>query len=407
MALSFTGVNAAKGKAKPYKLADSRGLYLLVTPEGGRYWRMNYRFDSKQRTLAFGVYPDVGLADARAKRDSARKLLADGQDPTAKRRQDEAKAKARAENTFKSIATEWLAKCEAEERAPATLRKLRWLLEFTYPALGERAIDEITAPDLLAVLRTVEVRGRHESARRLRGTCGTVFRYAIATGRAQRDISADLIGALVTPKLVHRAAVLEPKAVGQLLRAIDGYEGQPTVQIALRLAPHLFARPGELRLAEWDEFDPDEAVWTIPATKTKMRRPHRVPLSKQVLALLEELAPISGGGKLLFPSIRSVSRAMSDNTLNAALRRLGYDKTQMTAHGFRAMASTLLNESGKWHPDAIERQLAHVEKNEVRRAYARGEHWADRVMMMQFWSDYLDQLQAGARLLKGRFGSGA
>ena len=404
MALSFAAVNAAKGKAKAYKLADTRGLYLLVTPEGGRYWRMNYRFDAKQRTLAFGVYPDVGLADARAKRDAARKLLAEGIDPPAKRRQDEAKAKAKAENTFKAIATEWLAKCEAEERAPATLRKLRWLLEFTYPSLGERAIDEITAPELLKVLRTVEVRGRHESARRLRGTCGTVFRYAIATGRAERDISADLIGALVAPKIVHRAAVLEPKAVGQLLRAIDGYEGQPTVQIALRLAPHLFARPGELRLAEWDEFDPDEALWTIPASKTKMRRPHRVPLSKQVIALLEQLAKISGDGRYLFPSVRSAARSMSDNTLNAALRRLGYDKTQMTAHGFRAMASTLLNESGKWHPDAIERQLAHVEKNEVRRAYARGEHWADRVAMMQYWSDYLDQLQAGAKLLKGRFG---
>lgn len=405
MSLSFTAVNAAKGRAKPYKLADSRGLYLLVSPEGGRYWRMNYRFDGKQRTLAFGVYPDVGLADARIRRDSARKLLADGIDPPAARRHEEAKAKAKAENTFKAIATEWLAKCEAEERTPATLRKLRWLLEFIYPALGERAIDEITAPDLLAVLRTVEVRGRHESARRLRGTCGTVFRYAIATGRAQRDISADLIGALVAPKTVHRAAVLEPKAVGQLLRAIDGYEGQPTVQIALRLAPHLFARPGELRLAEWSEFDRDEALWTIPASKTKMRRPHRVPLSTQALALIEELVPISGDGKFLFPSVRSAARPISDNTLNAALRRLGYDKTQMTAHGFRATASTLLNESGKWHPDAIERQLAHIERNEVRRAYARGEHWADRVLMMQFWSDYLDQLQAGAKLMRGRFGS--
>lgn len=404
MALSFAAVNAAKGKTKPYKLADSRGLYLLVAPEGGRYWRMNYRFDAKQRTLAFGVYPDVGLADARAKRDAARKLLAEGIDPPAKRRQEEAQAKAKAENTFKAVATEWLAKCEAEGRSPATLRKLSWLLEFTYPALGERAIDEITAPDLLAVLRTVEVRGRHESARRLRGTCGTVFRYAIATGRAERDISADLIGALVAPKVVHRAAVLEPKAVGQLLRAIDGYDGQPTVQIALRLAPHLFARPGELRLAEWEEFDPDEALWNIPASKTKMRRPHRVPLSKQVIALLEHLAKISGDGRYLFPSVRSASRSMSDNTLNAALRRLGYDKTQMTAHGFRAMASTLLNESGRWHPDAIERQLAHIEKNEVRRAYARGEHWADRVAMMQYWSDYLEQLQTGAQVLKGGFG---
>jgi integrase len=403
MPLSATAVTNAKPRGKPYKLSDERGLYLLVTTKGQRYWRFKYRFGGKEKSLAFGVYPDVGLADAREKRDAARKVVAAGLDPAAQRKQEEAEKRARQEETFSVIADEWLERLEKEGRSKSTLFKLRWLTNFARPALGDRPIAEITAPELLEVLRKVEARGRYETANRLRSTFGTIFRYAISTARAQRDVAFDLRGALITPKVSHRSAITHPREVGALLRAIEGHEGQPAVRHGLRLLPHVFVRPGELRLAEWKEFDIDQRVWTIPAHRTKMRRPHRVPLSTQATAILAELSAITGTGKLLFPSILSDERAISDNTMNAALRRLGYDKSQMTAHGFRAMASTLLNETGKWHPDAIERQLAHVEGNDVRRAYARGEHWEERVRMMQFWSDYLDQLRTGAKVVKGRF----
>ncbi len=404
MALSAIAITHAKPAEKSYKLTDERGMYLLVTPEGYRYWRFNYRFGGKFRTLALGVFPDVSLADARAKRESARRLIAAGEDPAERRKQDERDARAISGDTFGVIGEEWLARLKLQGRSDATLKKMRWLLDFALPALGDRPITAINAPELLEVLRAVEVRGRYETASRLRSTFGTIFRYAIATGRAQRDVSSDLRGALITPKVTHRAALLEPRAVGQLLRAVEDHEGQPTVRIALRLAPHLFVRPGELRSAEWREFDIAEAVWTIPAEKTKMRKAHRVPLSPQVLSILDELRPITGKGKYLFPSVRTPTRPITDNTLNAALRRLGYDKTQMTAHGFRAMASTLLNEMGKWHADAIERQLGHIESDDVRRAYARGEHWPERVAMMENWSDYLDRLRTGAEIIKGKFG---
>lgn len=368
-----------------------------------RPWRFNYRFGGKQKTLAFGVYPDVGLGDAREKRNAARKLIAAGEDPGMRRKDAQRAAQVRDNETFRVISSEWIERLEKQGRSQSTIKKMRWLLDFALPALGERPITAITAPELLKVLRHVEARGRYETAGRLRSTFGTIFRYAIATGRAQRDVAFDLRGALITPITTHRAAIIEPKAVGALIRAIEDHDGQPTVRLALRLAPHAFTRPGELRLAEWNEFDLEERIWTVPAHKTKMRRPHRVPLSRQAIAILDELKVISGKGVLLFPSIRSATRPISDNTLNAALRRLGYDKTQMTAHGFRAMASTLLNEMGKWHPDAIERQLGHVESNDVRRAYARGEHWEERVKMMQAWSDYLDALRVGGKVIKGRF----
>lgn len=403
MPLSDAKVRNAKGREKPYKLTDSEGLYLLVSPQGHRYWRFNYRFGGKQKTLALGVYPDVGLGDAREKRNAARKLIAAGEDPGVRRKDELQALRVRESETFRVISDEWIERLEKQGRSASTIRKMRWLLDFALPDLGDRPITAITAPELLKVLRRVEGRGRYETAGRLRSTFGTIFRYAIATGRAQRDVAFDLRGALITPTTTHRAAIIEPKAVGALLRAIEDYDGQPAVRLALRLAPHVFTRPGELRLAEWCEFDFEGRIWTIPAHKTKMRRPHRVPLSRQSIAILEDLKAISGEGTLLFPSVRSASRPISDNTLNAALRRLGYDKTQMTAHGFRAMASTLLNEMGKWHPDAIERQLGHVENNDVRRAYARGEHWDERVKMMQAWSDYLDALRVGGKVIKGRF----
>jgi integrase len=403
MSLTAVAVDHAKGRAKPYKLADERGLYLLVTPKGQRYWRFNYRFERKAKTLAFGVYPDVGLADAREKRDAARRMIAAGEDPAAQKKLAAAEERAREQASFGAVADEWLERMEKEGRSGSTLSKMRWLIGFARPALGTRPIAYIAAPELLEVLRKVEARGRYETAGRLRSTFGTLFRYAIATGRAQRDVAYDLRGALITPKVRHRSAITEPKAVGALLRAIEDHDGQPPVRLALRLIPHVFVRPGELRLAEWPEFDLDMRVWTIPRSRTKMRRPHRVPLSRQVVEMLKELLELTGDGRFLFPSVRSAERPISDNTLNAALRRLGYDSSQMTAHGFRAMASTLLNESGKWHPDAIERQLAHVEGNDVRRAYARGEHWEERVRMMQYWSDYLDRLRLGGNVIRARF----
>lgn len=387
---------------KPFKVSDMHGLYLLVRPDGARYWRMDYRHAEKRGTLALGVYPAVSLKEARERRANARKLLDKGVNPSSFKKLTRGVGAISAGDTFKIVADEWIKKIDAEGRSAATLEKTRWLLSFAEPLIGQRPIGEITAPEILTVLRTVEVRGRYETARRLRSTCGTILRYAVATGRAQRDVTLDLQGALITPKVTHHASIVEPAKVGALLRAIEDYVGQPTVALALQIAPHVFVRPGELRSAEWSEFDLEAAVWTIPGEKMKMGRRHKVPLSRQVLELLRELRPISGRSRFLFPSVRSNDRTISDNTINAALRRLGYDKTEMTGHGFRAMASTLLNESRKWHADAIERQLAHVENNDVRRAYLRGEHWDERIRMMQFWSDYLDQLRAGGKISMAR-----
>lgn len=400
MPLTDRAVHNAKGGPKPYKLADGGGLYLLVKPDGARYWRMDFRFAAKRGTLAFGVYPDTSLADAREKRAAARKQIASGIDPAARRKLDKVAAAMGAENTFRVVAEELLAKLGREGRSEATLGKIRWLLGFAYPAIGNRPIAQVTAPELLVALRGVEARGRFESARRLRSTCGQVFRYAIATGRAERDPSVDLRGALVTPTVKHRPAIIEPKAIGALMRAIDGFEGQPTTKAALQLAALTFVRPGEVRQAEWREFDLDATEWRIPSEKMKMRRPHRVPLSRQAIAILRQLQEITGNGRFVFPSVRSVQRPMSENTLNAALRRLGYGKDEVTTHGFRSMAAVRLNEMGQWNPDAIERQLAHQEADDVRRAYTHAaEYWDERRNMMQAWADYLDSLKAPATVV--------
>ncbi len=405
MGLTAVAIKSAKGRDKPYKLTDSDGLHLLVLPSSGRYWRMNYRFVGKQKTLALGVWPEVELADARAKRDEARRLLARGIDPSEQLKQHKIIASVAAANTFQAVADEWLAKIEREDLSPVTLKKNRWLLSFAYPALGRRPIADISPHELLAVLRTVEVRGRHESAKRIRATCSQVFRYAIATARADRDVAADLKGALTVPKVTHRAAITTPLEAGGLLRAIQGFEGHPVTTAALKLLPHVFVRPGELRYAEWADFDLDKAIWTIPPHKTKMRRAHSVPLSRQALDIIAGIETDAALSPFLFPSLRSVHRPMSENTINAALRRMGYAQDEMTGHGFRAMASTLLNEMGKWNPDAIERQLAHADNNAVRRAYTRGEYWNERVAMIQDWSNYLDQLRDGAKILTGSFGN--
>lgn len=401
--LTDLAVRKAVARDKPYKLADGGGLYLLVTKAGQRCWRVDYRFGEKRATAALGVYPTVSLAEARAKRLEIKKQIADGMNPSAKRKIDKITGPLANVNSFQAVAEEWLDKARRESRAEVTLGKLKWLLEFAHPIIGSRKIGEIKAPELLAVLRAVEKRGHYETARRLRSTCGQVFRYAIATGRADRDISADLRGAITVPKVTHRAAITSPMEAGVLLRAIDAYSGYPVTHAALRLAPHVFVRPGELRHAEWTEFDLTKNVWTIPAEKTKMRVAHRVPLTRQVLAILEELREISGNRRHLFPAQGKRDRPMCENTINLALRRMGFDSKTMTAHGFRAMASTLLNEQGHWNPDAIERQLGHAESDEVRRAYARGEHWEERLAMMKSWSDYLDQLRSGAKILQGSF----
>lgn len=403
MALTAVAIKAAKGREKPYKLTDSDGLFLFVTPNGGRYWRMNYRHLGKQKTLAFGVYPDTGLADAREQRDAARKLLARGEDPGERIKLDRIATTVAASNSFKAVADEWLIKVERENRSAATMKKLRWLLDFINASIGKRPIASITAQELLVMLRKMEGKGKYETAKRLRSTCSQIFRYAIATARAERDVAADLRGALIAPQPVHRAAITGAHEAGGLLRAIDAFEGYANTKAALRLLPHVFVRPGELRHAEWADFDFDKALWTIPPHKTKMRRAHTIPLSRQALAILQTIEHDADYSRFLFPSLRSVDRPMSENTINAALRRMGFAQDEMTGHGFRAMAATLLNEMGLWHPDAIERQLAHCDNNAVRRAYTRGEYWDERVRMMQHWSDHIDFLRDGAKLLKGPF----
>jgi integrase len=395
--LKDVAVRNAKPSAKPKKLSDGGGLHVVIQPTGSKLWRLAYRFAGRQKTLALGVYPAVSLEEARRRRDEAKRLLARSIDPSAQRKTDKQAGK---DSSFRRVAEEVIAKLEREGRAQVTLSKKRWLLDFAYPTFGDRPVVEITARELLALLREIEGRGHYETARRLRSTCGMVFRYAIATGRAERDPSMDLRGALTAPQVTHRATIVEPKSIGALLRAIDGFDGQPTTRAALRLAAYVFVRPGELRRAEWNEFDLDKTVWSIPAEKMKMRRPHRVPLARQSLAILRELHEVTGNGRWLFPSIRSFTRPISENTLNAALRRLGYGSDEMCIHGFRSMASTCLNEMGHWNPDAIERQLAHQEANAVRRAYTHGaEFWTERVQMMQAWADYLDGLKEGGKVV--------
>ena len=399
MALTDTAIRNAKPGPKPIKLFDERGLFILLQPSGGKLWRLKYRYAGKEKKLSLGIYPDVSLKVARARRDEARTLLANGADPASVKFDLMAEARAAAANTFKMIGEEYIEKSAREGRSAVTLSKTRWLLSLMESDLGNRPITEITPAELLETLQKVEAKGHLETARRMRSLAGRIFRYAVATSRASADPSALLRGALVAPKVKHHSAILEPKAVGELLRAIDGYSGQPLTCLALKLTPHVFVRPGELRRAEWKEFDLENAVWTIPAEKMKLRDPHLVPLSRQSVSLLESAKAISEGQRYVFSSLYPGKRPMSENTINAALRRLGYSGQEMTAHGFRAMASTLLNESGKWSSDAIERALAHKDGNSIRGIYHRGKHWAERVEMAQWWSDHLDTLKSGGTVL--------
>jgi integrase len=388
--LNDTRVRAAKSREKAFKLSDERGLFLLVTPAGGRLWRFKYRVRGREKLISLGSYADVTLKRAREKRDAARKLLADGIDPSVQRQAE----RAALAQSFEGVAKEWL-ELQTKSLAPETISILTARLDSgLYPYIGSRPISAITAQELLGALRRIEARGRHETAHRVRALAGRVFRYAVATGRAQHDIAADLIGALAPVKSKNFASVTDPARVGELMRAIHGYSGHPVTALALKLAPLVFVRPGELRAAEWPEFDLENAEWRIPGERMKMGEPHLVPLSRQALAILRELQPLARGGRYLFPSLRTRDRPMSDNTINAALRRMGYTSEEQTGHGFRSMASTLLNEQG-FPPDVIELQLAHTERNKVRAAYNKAQRLPERRKMMQAWADYLDGLRAG------------
>lgn len=404
MPLTDTAIRKTKPGPKPRKLYDAKGLYLLLRPDGSRWWRWKYRrpVTGKENTLSLGVYPDTGLADARAKRDEARKLLANGVDPGEHRRAEKAAGKERAANSFEVVAREWIAKQKSGwVESHASRIELR-LKNDVFPWLGGRPVADIGARELLTTLNRVVDRGAVESAHRILQNCSQVFRYAIITARADRNPAEDLRGALPPVKQTHRAAITQPKRIGELLRAIDAYKGSLVTKCALRLAPHVFLRPGELRQAEWEEFDLDAAEWNIPPEKMKMRSAHLVPLSTQALAILREIEPLTGGGKYVFPSARTADRPMSDNAVLAALRRMGFSKDEMSGHGFRAMARTVLDEVLNVRPDYIEHQLAHAVKDPNGRAYNRTAHLHERVLMMQEWSDYLDILKAGDNVVPFR-----
>lgn len=388
MKLSDTAIRNARARDKPYKLADGRGLVLLIQPTGAKWWRYRYRYEGREKMISLGAYPTVTLQLARDRLRAAQRSLAEGCDPSVARRLK----KADREFTFASVAREWLDHQQAT-LAPATYRKAKWVLEdLLLPRLGTRPVSQIGAAEVLTVLRGLDERGLAETARRARQRCGQVLRYAIATGRADRDVTADLRGALRPVRPQHHAAITEPARIAELIRAIHGFQGQPATVAALKLAPLLFVRPGELRGARWTEFDFARSEWRIPAERMKMREVHLVPLSRQAIEILEELRAHTGDRDLLFPCLTSASRPMSENTVNAALRRLGYGREEMTGHGFRTLASTALNELG-WSPDLIELQLAHRERNKVRDAYNRASRLGERRRMMQAWADYLDSLR--------------
>ena len=394
MPLSDAQIRSLKAKEKPYKVSDFDGLYLTVTPSGSRLWHLKYRISGVEKRLSFGAYPDVSLVAARKLKDEARTLLAAGTDPGAAKQQAKARKREASGQTFAKMADAFLAKTAKEGKADTTLSKSQWLLDMAKADFGNVPISEIDAPAILKCLRKVEVRGNYETAKRLRAKIGAVFRYAVANGVADNDPTYALQGALIRPTVTPRAAITDPAELGGLMRAIDQFQGQAVTRLGLQLLALLVPRPGELRAAHWSEFDLEGAVWSIPAERMKMRRPHRVPLPVQALGYLSELRELTGSGQFLLPSLVSSQRTMSENTLNSALRRMGYAKDEMTSHGFRATFSTLANESGLWNPDAIERALAHVEGNSVRRAYARGEHWDERVRLADWWGGFLDTLRA-------------
>ena len=395
--LSDTAIRKAKPSNKPARMFDGSGLYLEVSPSGGKWWRFKYRFDGKEKRLSLGVYPDVSLKDARERRDETRKLLSQRIDPSDNRKAEKLARADRAGNSFEVVTREWFAKYSPNWATHHSDRILRRFERDIFPWIGGRPIAEISAPELLAVVRRIEDRGALETAHRALGTCGQVFRYAVATGRAQRDPTGDLRGALAPVKGEHFAAITDPRRVGELLRVLNGYQGSLTVQCALRLAPLVFVRPGELRRAEWADIDLDAAEWRYTVSKTETA--HIVPLSTQAVAILRELHGLTGGGQYVFPGARSAKRAMSDNAVLAAMRRMGIGKDEMSGHGFRATARTILDEVLHVRPDLIEHQLAHAVRDPNGRAYNCTAHLPERRKMMQQWADYLDKLTAGADII--------
>lgn len=403
MALTDVGVRNAKPKDKLYRLFDERGMYLEVSAAGGKWWRLKYRFGGKEKRLSLGVYPDVGLREARDRRDAARKLLANGVDPSIERKVQKAATVERSANSFEAVAREWFARQSPGWAATHADKIMGRLAKDVFPWLGGRAIAEIKAPDVLAVLRRVEARGALDTAHRVHQNCGQVFRYAVATGRAERDVSADLRGALPAARHTHFASVTEPREVAGLLRALDAFQGTFVVQCALRLAPLLFVRPGELRTADWAQFDLEKAQWRYTVSKTKTE--HLVPLATQAVAILRELEALTGQRKYVFPG-RDVKKPMSGAAINAALRRMGFDtKTEITGHGFRAMARTILHEQLRFPSEVIEHQLAHKVSDSLGTAYNRTKFIDDRIVMMQRWADYLDELKSSDKVDPVRFGS--
>jgi integrase len=401
MPLTNTAIRNAKPGDKTIKLYDEHGLYMELSPNGGKWWRLKYRYSGKEKRLSLGVYPDVSLKDARDRRDEARKLLASEIDPSEHRK---AQKLAKGEgNSFEAVAREWFAKYSTNWTADHGGRIIRRLERNVFPWIGDKAIAGVTAPELLAVIQRIEKRGALETAHRALGNCGQVFRYAIATGRAERDPSGDLRDALPPAKGEHFAAVTEPKQVAEILRAIDGYEGSLIVRCALRLAPLVFVRPGELRKSEWADIDFDKLEWRYRVTKTNSQ--HIVPLSRQAVEILKEIQPLTGNGRYVFPGARSKDRPMSDNAILAAMRRMGIGKEEMSGHGFRAMARTILDEVLGVRPDFIEHQLAHAVRDPNGRAYNRTAHLEERKKMMQQWADYLDKLKTVMEVTPLRLGA--
>lgn len=398
MALSDTKIRTLKPKEKPYKLADERGLYLYVTPSGGKLWRLKYRIDGKEKLLTFGAYPDVSLASARNERDEARKLIAAGEDPSVIRKAVKSGKYDDSLNSFEVVAREWWQthmKDKAESHKNKVIRRFELYL---FPWLGKRPISSITAPEVLEAVKRVEQLNKLETAHRTLQTAGQVFRYAVQKGLAIRDVTADLKGALPPTTVKHMAAFTEPKEVAELLRAIDAFNGTFTVHCALKLSPLLFVRPSELRMAKWEDIDLDAGTWSYLVTKTKSD--HIVPLSTQAIKILRELHPLSGHGTYVFMGGHSPAKPMSESAVNAALKRMGYDtQVDITAHGFRAMARTILHERLEIDPNIIEHQLAHKVPDSLGKAYNRTKFIEQRTKMMQQWADYLDELKAGARVI--------
>jgi len=391
MSLSATAIKNSKPKDKNYKLSDERGLYLLITTKGSKWWRLDYRFQKKRKTLSMGVYPDISLKEARERRDQARNQIANDIDPSEVRKTVKSEIHNQSKNSFEVIAREWFVKFSSTWSDGHADRIIRRLERDIFPWIGGKPIAGLTAPQLLEVIQRIESRGALETAHRALRNCGEIFRYAIATGRANSDLSGDLKGSLPQVRVLHLAAITEPKKVGELLKVLDGYKGTLVVSCALRLAPLVFVRPGELRKAEWKDIDLERGEWRFDITKTNTQ--HIVPLSRQAIKILSELEMLTGNGQYVFPGARSEARPMSDNAVLAAFRRLDISKDEMSGHGFRAMARTILDEVLGFRPDFIEHQLAHAVRDPNGRAYNRTAHLNERKKMMQAWADYLDNLK--------------